>query len=124
MATATYMNVRDIDMTNWVRAWSSDRMNDRLVDVLERVVAINQPVRPEPNFRQYEGKGDAKYFIPYFEAVVEVNGWKPTAAVLHLWEALRDSAKTAGELLSLQRYFNFYELGIVPNLGKPGWSWI
>lgn len=44
---------------------SADRMNDRIADVLERVVAINQLAKPEPNFKalQYEGKSDVEYFI-------------------------------------------------------------
>lgn len=63
-------------MTSQVRARSVDQKNGCLADVLERVVAINLPVRPEQNYKppQYEGKVNVGYFILHFEEVVEANG--------------------------------------------------
>lgn len=53
----------------------------------------------EPNFKalQYESKGDVEYLIPRFEEVVKANGWRLTAAVLHILEVWKMMLKAVDD---------------------------
>lgn len=94
-------------MTSRVRAQSVDRMENRLVDILENVITSNRPIRTEPQFKvpQYEGKSDAEYFILWFQEVAEASGWGPMAAVLHPREALKDGAQECGQAANVYGSF-------------------
>lgn len=73
MATIAY--IRDRGITHRMRTRSGNRINNRLADVLEKVVAINREARLEPGFKapQYEGKSNVEWFIVLFEEVAEAN---------------------------------------------------
>lgn len=55
------------------------------------MVTVSRPEGPETVFKdpQFDGKGGVEYFILLFEETIEANGWRPTAAILRLQEALK-----------------------------------
>lgn len=69
--------------THQARARSADRDNHRLAEALERMGAMTRPER----------QGHVKYFILQFGEIMEANGWRPVAVVVHLRESLKESAE-------------------------------
>ena len=89
------------------RGRSADREGDRLSEVLERLAGrpVMQP--PVQQFRapQYSGQGDVEYFITRFEEVAEANEWRHGAALLHLRDALRETAEDCGRAANVPAIF-------------------
>lgn len=53
----------------------------------------------------FERKGGVDYFMLRFKVVVEANEWGPTAALLHLRKALRNSAQDCGSAATIPAIF-------------------
>ena len=62
---------------------------------------------PVQQFRapQYSGQGDVEYFITRFKKVTEANGWGHGAALLHLRDALKNTAEDCGRAANVQATF-------------------
>ena len=88
------------------RGRSMDREGDRLKEVLERLAG--RPMLPPPvqQFRalQYSGQGDIEYFISRFEEITGADEWGP-AALLHLRDSLKESAKDCGRAANVQAIY-------------------
>ena len=84
-----------------------DREGDRLTEVLERLAG--RPMLPQPvqRFRapQYNRQRDLEYFISRFEKITEANEWRQGAALLHLWDSLKESAEDCGRAAHVQAIY-------------------
>ena len=80
-------------------------MDDRLAQILERLVAGQQvqpqpaPQAAQPTFKppEFDGKGDVEFFIRRFQEVSDANGWNARAELLSLRACLKDSAVDCGK---------------------------
>lgn len=70
----------------------------RLTDVLERMWQDPRP-RVGDTFKapSYDGQGNVEYFIRQFGEVAAANRWQEAAQLLHLREALKDTARDCGQ---------------------------
>lgn len=76
-------------------------MDDRLVQILEQLVAGQQdrPRAPPQSFKppEFDGKGDVEFFIRRFNEVVEANEWNDRAELLSLRACLKEGAVDCGK---------------------------
>ena len=65
----------------------------RLTEVLTRLALQTATPRKEFKLPRYDGKSDVELFIQQFTEIGEANNWERPAALLHLKEALVDTAR-------------------------------
>ena len=94
------------------RAKSADRADPQqmlfgqLINELRDLRVTQQAERPE-RFKppQYNGEGDIELFIQHFTEVAMANNWNEMATLLHLREALQDSAKEYSRAATVDAIF-------------------
>lgn len=90
LATITYIG--NTDMTHQERARNADRVNNRLTDLLEKLVMTNPPARAQAEHKAptFDGEENMEYFVLRFTGVSTANDWGKYATLLHLRKSLKD----------------------------------
>lgn len=79
-------------MTHQAKDRSADCVNNRLVDLKERMATATRTERAEAIFKAptFNGKGDVEYFIIRSEEISTARNWRDDATFLHLRDALQE----------------------------------